>query len=479
MDTGFSGNIMRMIKLRVGILNMRKSEVLCLLFAILFSLVVFLHFYAYIFYYDEGAYIQLASSMHDKGIAALDPYSSLRTYAYPYFLCILQTIKCLFHLPGAFDRTYVFCAQLLMYLFTGLYVRVRIRGLLSPEYGQIIFCALMLNVFNLIYLSFALTEILSLSVTILYLLIMIEVCHKLFVSNNPIKWVQLFGIGPFGGLAVMVRPGNMTILGLIAIPIYLALSCSYRPSAIRAVGFIIGGLIIAFWPQVILNLIHFHSLSPLPVIDVGKVELMDGWKYIKYATAIIPGHSPRVAYLNPYFNSGVDDSLCHTSLSLIIYHISHPVHLIICTVLHIFTLLDQDLIVPYNNFLHPWYRWIASSTSHIISSGGIIGIIYCLIASKARSNATNGQRIIVLLLIAYIVSYCSVYSQSQVEARYGLPLITAFSCFVVSGYRFLRDREISPAMRGVVLGCLVLYNVAALFVSRFIEMNCPLLMLLM
>jgi hypothetical protein len=334
----------------------------------------------------------------------------------------------------------------------------------------------MLNIFNLIYLSFALTEILSISVTILYLLTMIEFIHKLFVSNNPIKWYQPFGIGLFGGLAIMVRPGNIIILGLIVIPIYMALSCSNRPFAIRAIGFIISGLITSLLPQVILNFIHFHSLSPLPIVDLGTFHLMAGWKYIKYATAIIPGQTSSIVYLNPYFNSGVDDSLYHQLFPLIICHISHPVHLVISTVLHIFALLDQDLIIPYNKCLHPWYRWITSATSHIISSGGIIGIVYCLIASKTRRNPTNAQRIIVLLLTAYIALYCSVYSQSEVEARFGLPLITVFSCFVVSGYRFLTDREISPAIRGVVLGCFVLYTVTALFVSHFIEINSPLLM---
>lgn len=464
-----------MIELRAGILNMRKSEVFCLLFAILFSLVVFIHLYGDSFHYDEQSYIQFASAMNDKGIAVLHPYSNMRTYAYPYFLYILQKIKLTFHLPGTFDRAYIFFAQLLIYLFTCLYVRVRIRRLLSPKYGTIIFCALMLNIFNLVYLPFALTEILSISVILLYLLIMIEVLHKLFVSNNPIKWTQLFGIGLFGGLTVMVRPGNITLLGMIVIPIYLVLSFHYRPFAIRAVGLIIGGLITALLPQVILNFIHFHSLSPLPVEDLGTLQLMEGWQYIKYATAIIPGQASKIYYLNPYFTSSIDDSLHHHLLPVIINHISHPIHFVTSSILHIFALLDQDLIVPYNKCLHPWYRWITSATSHIISSVGIIGIIYCLRGSKVRRNATNAQGIVVLLLIAFIALYCLIYSQSAVETRFALPLITVLSFFVVSGYRFLTDREISPATRGIVLGCLVLYNVAALFVSHFIEMNSPLL----
>jgi len=188
MDTGFSDNIMRMRELGVGILNMHKNEILCLLFAILFSLVVFIHFCADGFYYDEASYIQIASSMSDKGFTALHPYSDKRTYAYPCFLYILQTIRNTFHLRSAFDRYYVFCAQLLIYIFIGLYVRARIIRLLSLEIGKIIFCVLMLNIFNLIYLAFVLTEILSIAMITLYLLAMIELFHKLFVSNKPIKW---------------------------------------------------------------------------------------------------------------------------------------------------------------------------------------------------------------------------------------------------------------------------------------------------
>jgi hypothetical protein len=305
--------------------------------------------------------------------------------------------------------------------------------------------------------------------TILYVVATINCLRALHDPNDSVKWFQFVGIGLLGGIIVVVRPGNVTTLGLLAVLISSIFLYTSGKFTIRAALLVLIGLGVSFAPQIFYNFIHFHSLSPLPVLSLTTFQLVEGWKYIKFTAVFEPGVCHMVYYPNPVYGSGVADAVPSHTLPVIINHLKYPLRFIFSTCAHLFGLLDQDVALPYNKTLFPWYKWITSPISQIVSSVGILGMIYCYIVNKAGNGDSGLRREITLFMAAFVAFYCVVYSQSCVEARFGLPLITVFSCYMASGFRFFKDNGISLKARGVVLACLLLYNAAVLFISNSIH----------
>ena len=450
-----------------------RIEWACLLFAIVFSHLVFYCFRSMQFYYDETGYIGGARGISEHGVFFNYYLSYIRTYAYPLFLSTISNIGNIFHQDWLTTRLYIFYCQFIMYIGAAFFIRGVVNEK-APKYrvGTWFFCALCLNVFNLAYISFALTETLSL----VCILMTLTFCIKLFPINNQAKlarWFFIFGL--IVSTAPMVRPANFILWPTIVLFfIYQRVIMKQLFTTKTMVCFCVG-LSIPVIPQFINNIVFHGTYTPLVAAKLGMGQYMGGLRLLKYATSIIPNVPPQVEYINPAWQAVVGENArsifsSKAPLDAVKFLLYHPQIGFTAFAGHVFNLIDQDSIFPYLAVKEPWYRWITSIIGYLTAFFGGCGCFVSmrwLFCKKCRSSIYEEKlsRMLVSLLL-FLFFYFGLYSTTQVETRFGLPVITILSFFIPVTWNYLlKDAH----QRKAVLFSMMFFVALAIVLSCWVQ----------
>lgn len=162
--------------------------------------------------YDEAAYCLAAADIRENGVLSNYSYAKLRTYLYPTFLAMTGGSL---RINSPVTRLNVFTIQTILFFFS-LLLLYRITAItlcLNRSFARL--ALLSLNPIISIYLSYALTEILSLVLT-LFAVFLGSVSLR---GGKTFTWPHALLFGATLGCAVMTRPANIYLFGL-ALPVF-------------------------------------------------------------------------------------------------------------------------------------------------------------------------------------------------------------------------------------------------------------------
>jgi hypothetical protein len=425
----------------------------CLAFAVIVAHAFLVHEWFYPSAWDATSYVDIAKDIAERGLLRKFHGSDFRTYGYPFVLSLVLRGAAL---AGVSFVVLLFELQFLIYCGAILLLR-RAFAPVSATAARIVWCALLVDYYALIYTPESLTESLSLT-----LLVLAAGC-----------WVTLWrgGVtaGPLiagsltVGFAFMVRPANAF---MIAVWVFgcAVLLLRQRPSAARSAVLLlllVGAVALPMVPQIRNNATHYGMLSPGVSVDLGQLQQSLGAQNLKYATALPPVPRAPVYYNNPLFaGTAMNES---TPWS---WYLDYPLRGIATLALHTFNLTDQDLLFTYSRDLTPWYRVPLAVVNHAVVALGLIGLV--LLGCRVRAAKEPRGRDAYLVLLALLAVNWAVYAWTAVEMRFGSVLLLVL--FPLAGYAALRVGESRNArLRGAVAVGVATYVILAILLSDWVR----------
>ncbi len=442
-------------------------EALALLFLFLVAHAMFASFSNDPFYYDEREYVLAGRSIITGGLISKFSATDGRTYGYPLLLAGgIAANKLLrhFHIEAS-PRLLFFYAHLFIYIGLAIFARQWMRHRIgSTNASTWVFVALCLNVFNIAYLPHALTETVSFSLLVVSLLLIND---TIAAGRNPLSPVRFALAGLVSGYAVMVRPANIFLFPLV-IPLvsWQLLRATLRVKLSSLLFALM--LVLACLPQAAINRKFYHVTSILPAADLAGYQTSSGRQFIKYATSIDQRFEPKVFYFNPF--------RLHRKASLL----RNGINFLVTSALHVFNLFDQDLILPYNRTLTPWYHWWTTMISLAMVGLGSLGLSRMLLPAFKRKLGRGLPDLGKIALDRYVLTaaivlilYAGLYSQTAVECRFGLPMISLLSIFIPAGIN--RYRDFLKINAGAAVTVMAAYLVCCAALSGWVRAQAPLI----
>ncbi|MEA2559957.1 MAG: hypothetical protein QOH06_1461 [Acidobacteriota bacterium] len=383
--------------------------------------------------WDAKSYLEIAAEIADKGLFTRFHYSELRTYGYPWLLSGLLRLA---RATGTQIGLLIFEAQLALHLGAALFARRALTGRalgLSPGLCQLVFAALTLNVFVLSYTAEILSESISLSLITLGAAFWLR---QLQIQGGKEWWINLFLGSLAAGFSVMVRPANVFFLAAWIVAV-TALFVTRRVPIRRivpAAAVLLAGLALPMLPQLANNIRHYDRATPLVAAPLAKSQQAWGIRSQKYATAFPPALGPAIHYANPLSAGTVLDEGRPLA-----WYLEHPVAGTLTLTLHVFNMLDQDLLFTYSHDLDPWYRIPVGILNHGLIALALAGFV--LIVRRRKQGRDLG--LAALVLLAYAAFHIAVHAPTLVEMRFGLPLLLVaapLAAWAVSEIRGLPGR---------------------------------------
>lgn len=419
-----------------------RSEWLSLATALLFSAFCTFRELAYPLVMDEASYWRSAADIWNFGVFHPFRNSDVRTYGYPL---LLSPLRAFFSgdVLGGQHRFLLTALQFPLYVAAAFALRGALIQRFSVAAGRTAFCAVMLCFWNLLYMPYALTEVASVSITLLIAACVIR------ATRSPSSGWEIALTFFLTGVAVMIRPANLYLVP--AVPVFFLVWNRHAKNPGWLVGklLLFGGLGLALPLSIQLrnNVVHHQKWSPLTAYPLGGAHLAGGIRYLKYATLRGIDSASGIFFHNPFFH--VEDF--GPTTTPIGWYLSHPAKGIVKLSLSSFALVDQDLVRPYNPSPHPRLRWWGSLVNYVVLFIGGVGLWSLL---PAVGPALAGT------LAVAILCFFGLYAPATVEARFGLPLITLFTTMVPVGSRHLRAA--SQRSRWVAAGVLFVMACAGL-----------------
>ena len=433
--------------------RLTRLEWTCLALGVAIAHGFYVHAWLFPSSYDASAYERAARDIVANGLFSKFFFSELRTYGYPFFLSLVQRAAEAAGLPF---QLLLFEVQLLLYVAAALFVRNALVDR-HPGVARIVFCAVLVNYYCLLYASDSLTESLSLT-----LLLTAAGCWLQLWQDRQ-RMAPLVAGSLAVGFAVMVRPANlfMVLAWLVCCVLILA-----RPQR-RLAQSISRALAVAFaialpaLPQLANNIRLHNQLTPLVATDLGRAQQLWGVMYLKYATALPPVPKPQVYYDNPFFrDTHVDEAAPWR------WYAGHPGRGLLTVALHTFNLTDQDLLFTYSRDLRPWYRLPLGVINHGIVALGILGFLLFGRTAIAGGNAAVAEAFIALAVL--VAANWVVHALTAVEMRFGLVLLLVL--FPLAGYAAVRVAASNRiATKAATVAFVVGYTVAALLLSGWVR----------
>lgn len=357
--------------------------------------------------YDAQNYLDIALDLERGGLSAKFYYSELRGYGYPLFLWMLKEIAEVLRVSWGLV---IFETQLALYAGAALFVRSRLANVSLPV-ARIFLVATLLNVIALVYVADTLAEALS-----LVLLLVAAGCWVHLYAGGARTWLTIAAASLALGTAVVVRPGNV-----FALPVWVvALAALAWLRGWKARHGVAAALVTALavalpmLPQLANNVRHYGVWTPLVPGNLGRNQQIWGIAYLKYATALPPIALPSIFYLNPYAEGRPVDEARPLA-----WYVEHSGAGAATLGLHVFGMLDQDLLFAYARDLDPWYRRPLGILTH--GAIALAGLGLALLARRARGD--RGYRAIFVALSTFGAGYAALHATTAVEMRFGLPLL--------------------------------------------------------
>jgi hypothetical protein len=136
--------------------------------------------------------------------------------------------------------------------------------------------------------------------------------------------------------------------------------------------------------------------------------------------------------------------------------------------LHIFNMLDQDLLFTYSRDLDPWYRIPLGILNHALVATALVGI--ALLIARARRDRLYA--LAAGATIAFVVSHIALHATSAVEMRFGLPLLLLAGPTAFAAIRELVHAR--PSRLGAFAAIAIVgYTIAALLLSDWVRQQAP------
>jgi hypothetical protein len=460
-----SGEPPRATPERNGRARLGTGEWLALALAVLVAHLFHWRLLEYPSEYDSQGYRNIADEFVREGLFTRYQWSEIRTYAYPLLLSVLVRAARALGAPAGWV---VFEAQLALYLLAAAFLRRRL-AVPWPAFAPWAFVAIVLNPFALSYVPESLTE----SVTLSLILLAAGCWLALFAGRGP-AWSWVLAGSLILGTAVMVRPANLFALAAWGVAL-AALFVARRPPArawLPCALALVVGCVLPIVPQYANNVRNYGRHTPLVVASLGTKQQYWGIANIKYATVVFPAPArsalverPRVFYVNPLAAGTAADE--HSPLS---WYLEYPGAGALTLALHVFNMLDQDLLFTYSRDLDPWYRIPVGVVNHALVALALIGA--GVLAARARRDP--GLALGAAGLAAYALAHVGLHATTLVEMRFGLPLLLLASPLASAAVRALLAR---PAWypRLLAAAFVVAWIAGSLSLSHWVRQQAPLI----
>jgi len=391
------------------------------------------------FLYDENSYVSAGKSLANLGLFGAWKFSNLRTYVFPGVLSLLIRLHSLLDPTLTNLRLTIFVFNFLAIASSALFFASVTSKYLKLSITSI-FGFILLNPFLLICAPYAITECLSIA------LCLTAIAAAIHSSQKP---EYLLFAGCCLGLAIECRPANIALIPPVAfLSAYAIWSLKVRrEDKSKATALFVVSLLLALLPQLLINHLHYQTLSFLPSFSLGGQHLEDGKRMLKYATYVgQPDEAPQIFFFNP-FNPAPEPYGYFRQF--------------VAATVKVLCMFDQNFPVPYARSLTPWYRWPGSFLSNAILVFGMIGVLRSFWTSKMTK-----ERIVAAGILIAVCSFCMLHSVSVIECRFGIFPILLLTLFTLRGFRFsyLRPRLFIPTL--ILLAF-------SLKLSRYVEYQAP------
>jgi hypothetical protein len=293
-------------------------------------------------------------------------------------------------------------------------------------------------------------------------------------SRRPSRGLAVAG-GLLVGAAIMIRPGNLFLLPFWMLAVVI-LSWRTRWRGAELVVLTALGVTAPLVPQILYNGLYHGAYTPLPTMDLRLMQHSLGIYGLKYITFLTDESFPLVKYREPamafaqraqvFYENPFQEGLPLVWPTLHWYLI-HPAEGVATIALHVFGLLDQDLIFPYPRTLIPAYRWPVGIINHAMIGLAVVG--FWTAACKLRDGSVR-LWVPCLLCLCYVGAFLAIYAFTIVEARFGLPLIAFAAPLAAVGVLGLVSRPKGIITVSLALG---LYVCGALTLSEWLRNQAP------
>lgn len=384
--------------------------------------------------YDESGYALAAAGIAQNGLFSKFPCSDYRTYLYPAALAfgakVLGVPTELTPAVGT-PRGGVFGLQIGIFVIAA----VAIGRALYPTFGRkrtiLLVVCLCFNPFTLLFLAYILTESFSLIFTIAF----ITAIALSFQSHAPAQAKASAVAGLLLGAALMTHPSNiyLVLVAGAAFLLHFAIGVKTHELSKRVLLSVcaICCTAIVCLPQWVNNYRNYGKIAPLIVYDAGATQFELGRQNMKYGTYVGPGAPPGLLYRNPFLGT-IDHAALSTWQKLRGWFLS--------SVIKLFAVIDQDFMRPYIFSLTPPDRWIGTILSLSIAFFGLAGLFYRsrrALTELRRSHfrTVTVENAFVLSCLLVVIGRFALYSQVEIEARFGVLLLAILGLFVPAAFQ--------------------------------------------
>jgi hypothetical protein len=379
----------------------------------------------------------------------------IRTYGYPAFLAPLLLVA---KWVGAAPALLIFLVQVVLYWLAAWFLASEYGHLHGEPAGRLARYALLANVLVYPLLAIPLTD--GVSVCLLFFLLALGL-RWLRTQDDvaaPAGWHLLYVL-PFGlltGFALMVRPGNLTFLGVALLALVFAVVVSARkhrgsPDGALSLLLFAAGFLLVVVPQLSINVMHYGKWTILPNVELGASVLEFGKQVLKYLTNL-SGTEIQQCYRVPWaVPPGVGAS----------WYLLNPVAGFKTAALHVFSALDYDYFFPYVYNLKPSYRPVLFVYVHACLFFGAVGLVAR--TAEARLGRWGGAEFLIAASISYIAMWAALQSVVHAEVRYSIGVSSLLLLFAPWGWGVVARH------RARLLGLLAAYLLLAWLLSDFLS----------
>jgi hypothetical protein len=233
-------------------------------------------------------------------------------------------------------------------------------------------------------------------------------------------------------------------------------------------------------PQYANNVRHYDKPTPLVASTLALYQQYVGVEHLKYATGLPPVPTPSVYYNNPFAQGRPVDGAAPLR-----WYLDHPLQGALTLGLHVFNMLDQDLLFTYSRDLDPWYRLpLALLTHGGLALAFMAWLLFTRRAWQPSLPPLEGEgpwndrhrglqwRLPWFALTVLAGLHIGLHAITLVEMRFGLPLLVLAG--PMGAWMLVHTMTFEPARtRWFRVGVVTAWIVLALLLSHWVRQQAP------
>jgi hypothetical protein len=377
---------------------------------------------------DAQGYLVMANAYlgWDAPAALFEELKTIRTYGYPAFLVPLLLVA---KWTGANPVRVIFVVQIALYWLAAWWLAREYRHLHGERDGRLAFYALLANALVYPLVAIPLTDGLSVCLLFVLLAVGLRMLRAQAGAGAATGWHLLVALplGLLTGFALMVRPSNLSFVGIpvLALVFMAVISARTKARASATVPALLlagAGFLLVIAPQLAINVTHYGKWSILPTVNLGATVLEWGKHVLKYLTNM-SGTEVQQCYRAPWpvpADQGVG------------WYFRHPLVGFKTAVLHVFGALDYDYYFTYVYDLKQPYRPLLFLYVHTCLFFGAVGLAARTV--EARFSRWSGAGYLVTASAAYLLLWAAIQAVSHAEVRYSIGVFSLLLLFVPRGW---------------------------------------------